>query len=55
MLRPDTYVQDSDESEEEEEEEEEEQPQLPTTGSYGDGHFGDDDDYNFDDGEEVAF
>lgn len=53
MLRPDTYVQDSDESEEEEEEEE--QPQLPTTGSYGDGHFGDDDDYNFDDGEEVAF
>ena len=47
MLRPDSYVEDS--------EEEEYEPELPTTGGYGDGHFGDEDDYGFDEGEEVAF
>jgi hypothetical protein len=50
MLRPDSYVEDS-----EDETESEPEPELPTTGGYGDGHFGDDDDYGFDDGEEVAF
>ena len=50
MLRPDSYVQDdSDEPEDEPE------PEIPSSGGYGDGHFGDDDDYSFDEGQEVAF
>lgn len=53
MLRPDTYT---DDSSEEEEEEIERPTSIPKSGGgYGDGHFDDDDDYGFDDGEEVAF
>ena len=48
MLRPDSYVQDDSE-------EPDEEPEIPASGGYGDGHFGDDDDYGFDEGEEVAF
>ena len=47
-LRPDSYVEDSDEQEEDDND-------IPASGGYGDGHFGDDDDYGFDEGEEVAF
>ena len=52
MLRPDSYVEDSDDGDEELSEPE---PEIPSSGGYGDGHFGDDDDYGFDEGEEVAF
>lgn len=66
MLRPDSYVEDSDEdsgndssddsSDDSDSSEEEDSGYDPTqAGSYGDGNFGDDDDYGFDDGEEVAF
>ena len=65
LLRPDTYVEDEEsegftnegeesQGEGEEEEEIERPTTIPSSGGYGDGHFGDDDDYGFDDGE-VAF
>ena len=54
-LRPDTYVEDDDSDSEDKEEEIERPTSIPSSGGgYGDGHF-DDDDYGFDDGEEVAF
>ncbi len=69
LLRPDTYVEDEDgsgnsegfsnngdDTEISDDDEEIERPtSIPSSGGYGDGHFGDDDDYGFDDGEEVAF
>lgn len=67
MLRPNTYVEDSDlesdssdesfsdDSSDSSSDEEEDSGYDPTqAGSYGDGNFGDDD-YGFDEGEEVAF
>lgn len=66
MLRPDSYVkddtsngdgEDSDFNSDSEEEEIERPTTIPgqSSGGYGDGHFDDDDDYGFDDGEEVSF
>lgn len=56
MLKPDSYIEDPEDTEDTEEEEITRPTSIPDSGGgYGDGHFGDDDDYGFDEGEEVAF
>ncbi len=53
MLRPDSYVEDDGSGNDDDIDRD--SITIPSSGGYGDGHFGDNDDYDFDGGEEVAF